>query len=82
LAPGVVVATILALLAASVWAIGSAVRAAEPPIAYDQDAAVRESRPLSLFLEATDADFDDLVFTVESTVEHGTLDDCGDATCT
>ena len=82
MAPGLVVATVLALLATSVWALETVVRAAEAPVAYDQFDETRESRPLSLFLEATDDDFDELVFTVESTVQHGTLDDCADATCT
>ncbi len=77
------VAIMIGLLSSSAWAaLGGVVRAAEPPVAFDQAASTRESVPLEIFLDASDPDFDPLSFTIQADVTHGVLGDCTSGGCT
>ena len=54
------------------------------PVASDQPESTREGKALLIFLQAADADFDDLSYTVVDTPGDGTLDpiDCAGGSCT
>jgi Bacterial Ig domain len=52
------------------------------PVANDQSESVRESKPLDVFLDASDDDFDTLAFVITNPPDHGSLTDCADGVCT
>ncbi|HET9666486.1 MAG TPA: Ig-like domain-containing protein, partial [Desertimonas sp.] len=58
------------------------VTANQPPVANDQSESTREAKALAISLDASDPDFDDLMFTIIQPPAHGTLDDCSSGSCT